>query len=102
MDDGDVVQVPSGPCVMLNVRQLVFGHAGIMFQRHGCGGIIAFGKVSHQTNEGDDGAALLVGVRQRRNLGIQVKVFGLHTDHRPNCSHGMYDRMAPSSIWSSP
>ena len=79
-----IENVPSAACLEHDGRQCAFGHAGIVFQRHGRHATFdtaVFIDVAYRADKTGDRADLrparALGGTQRRHFARQVEVFGL-------------------------
>ena len=77
VDHQRVDDVPAAFRFGYDARQRLFGHAGIVFQRH-AGDRIAFVHVAHQADETGDGAYLRIGAAERGNFSADIEIRLLH------------------------
>ena len=69
MDDKRRVERPTLVGLGLDIGELLLGHAGIVFQRHGLDAIAA---AAHQTGESHHAADAVPALGQRRYLGADI------------------------------
>ena len=102
MDNQHVLQVPALARLGLQPGQLFFGHAGVVFQRHGTDFFVTR-IIADQPDETGEPADLGIGCRHAADFRADIEVFGLYPDHRvqPPVIGGKTATSSPSAIAAS-
>src|SRR5262249_35862801 len=99
VDDEDGLERPAALRLGLDLRQLLFGHARIMLERHGADGAAAC-HIPDQPDEADDATDVLAAGRKPRQFDADIEVLALYPDH--GLSRPSPAETAPPRRWASP
>src|SRR5438132_4817041 len=81
VDHQDRIERPAPMCLGLDLGKSFLGHAGIMLEgqrRH----LLAAAHIPHQPDEAGDAADTVIAGGEPFELGADVEIFALHSDHR--------------------